>query len=230
MLEKAEKISKIASYIAVPLIIAIIGWIIQDRITNENIKRDYVQLSVSIINDTENDTTSNELRSWAVDLLNTYSPVKFSSEVIAKLKAGDIRLLHEFANEYEIEGGIDISPDNKRIIIGGDDGSVSIYDLGSTKLIRSIKLIDTPIKDVIYDSYYSDGTHVWVASNYKESGHLFYVDFETWENSKMTFHFQAPIIALSRIPNEASFLMRTTTTLFLLNYHDAPFIQKKFIP
>jgi hypothetical protein len=44
-----EKISKIRSLVAIPIVIAAFGWIIQNRLSEQNLSREYVKLSVSIL-------------------------------------------------------------------------------------------------------------------------------------------------------------------------------------
>jgi hypothetical protein len=87
-----ERISKGLSIAAIPIVLAGVGWIIQARLQNQSVSRDYVQLAVSILRDPDKEKVPPELRDWAVDLLNENSPTKFSPEVTKKLKSGETTL------------------------------------------------------------------------------------------------------------------------------------------
>lgn len=89
-MEKIERLSKILSAIAIPVIVAWFGWNIQEKISDKNLSRDYVKIAIDILT-SENDI-DNSLRIWAVDLLNDNTATKMDSEVIKKLKSGEIRL------------------------------------------------------------------------------------------------------------------------------------------
>lgn len=86
--EKAESAAKTFSYIALPLLIALLGWSIQRSISTQDISKDYVALAVSILTLPE-DSVDDDMRIWAVELVNENSPVKFSDEVVFRLKSGE---------------------------------------------------------------------------------------------------------------------------------------------
>jgi hypothetical protein len=90
-----ERISKILSIAAIPIVIAVGGWYIQKQLQNQTVSRDYVQLAVSILKEPDQSKIKPELRSWAVDLLSDNSPTKLKPDVIAKLKSGEILLPSE---------------------------------------------------------------------------------------------------------------------------------------
>ena len=85
-----ERISKALSIAAIPVVLAFVGWIVQRRLQDQTLKRDYVQLAVSILKETDNTKVSPELRDWAVQLLNVYSPIKFGQLVTEKLISGEM--------------------------------------------------------------------------------------------------------------------------------------------
>jgi|SRR6185436_11586428 len=89
---KWESILNVVSIAVIPIVIAVVGWWLQSSLQDQSIKRDYVQLAVSILK--ENDTTKQnmDLRSWAVKLLNENSPVKLDASVQQQLKSGEILL------------------------------------------------------------------------------------------------------------------------------------------
>ena len=89
-MEELERISKILSAIAIPIIIAWFGWNIQEKISDKNLSRDYVKIAIDILR-SENEL-DNPLRIWAVDLLNDNTTTKMDPEVIEKLKSGEVKL------------------------------------------------------------------------------------------------------------------------------------------
>src|SRR5215831_4229757 len=91
-LDTVEKLSRILSIAAIPVVIAIGGWLIQRQLQDQTIRRDYVQLSLSILQNPDPSKVSPEIRNWAVDLLDANSPTKLSPEAIQKLKSGAITL------------------------------------------------------------------------------------------------------------------------------------------
>lgn len=90
-LDTAEKFSRTISIAAIPVVIAVGGWLIQRQLQDQTIRRDYVQLAVSIL---QNDPSKvpQEIREWAVDLLNDNSPTKLNSQAMANLKSGKATL------------------------------------------------------------------------------------------------------------------------------------------
>jgi tetratricopeptide (TPR) repeat protein len=89
-MEKIERLSKVLSAIAIPVIVAWFGWTIQESISDKNLSRDYVKIAIDIL--TSETDIDNSLRVWAVDLLNDNTTTKMDVEVIKKLKSGEIRL------------------------------------------------------------------------------------------------------------------------------------------
>lgn len=81
-----EQRAKIFSLTAIPLVLGVGGWFIQQRLSEQDIQRDYVSLAVSVINDPS--SVRPELLDWAVDLLAENSPTPLPNEVIEKLKTG----------------------------------------------------------------------------------------------------------------------------------------------
>ena len=92
--ELIERISKTLSIVAIPMVLAFGGWIIQQHLQNQTVSRDYVQLAVSILKEPKD--SNQEMRSWAVELLNQNSPTKFTTKVIDQLNSGTTRLPESF--------------------------------------------------------------------------------------------------------------------------------------
>ena len=90
LLTLVETIARVLSLIAVPVVLAVVGWQIQQKIALQSNSKDYVQVAVSILaQKTEVDPA---MRDWAAKLLDTYSPVKFDKKVVSQLKDGSITL------------------------------------------------------------------------------------------------------------------------------------------
>jgi len=94
--EIVERISKTLSMIAIPVVLAFGGWIIQQRLQDQTLNRDYVQLAVSILKEPQDSKMDREMRTWAVQLLNDNSPTKFNSHVVDQLKSGTVQLPDSF--------------------------------------------------------------------------------------------------------------------------------------
>lgn len=91
LLEKFEKLSKIIAAVAVPFLIGVGGWWIQDALSRRDTDQDYVELAISILSKPQNETSS-ELREWATNLLAETSPIEIPPGLKQKLGGGEIRL------------------------------------------------------------------------------------------------------------------------------------------
>lgn len=91
-LDTAERISRMLSIAAIPVVIAIGGWLIQRQLQDQSIRRDYVQLAVSILQNPDPSKVPPEIRDWAVELLNENSPTKLNAEAVSNLKSGKATL------------------------------------------------------------------------------------------------------------------------------------------
>jgi hypothetical protein len=85
--DTAEKISKTVSIAAIPIVLAIGGWLIQKRLQDQTLRRDYVQLAVSILKEPN---SSDNMKNWAVNLLAENSPVPFDQYFQSDLLSGKI--------------------------------------------------------------------------------------------------------------------------------------------
>jgi WD40 repeat protein len=137
-----ERLAKVASIVAIPLVLAVIGWIIQNQLSERNLNRDYVQLAVSILKEPDASKTNPALRDWAVDLLNDNSPTKFGPDVVRQLKSGEVTLpaFGAALRSAALMGGvIAITPDGKQALAGNEEGTIKLWDVSSGKEIRTLK-------------------------------------------------------------------------------------------
>lgn len=94
MTDEKSKLSIVQSYatiaatVAVPILVAIFGYLIQLRISEESTKKDYVSMAISIINSKETPEDS-DLRKWAVSVLDKNSPVPFGDSLRKSLSSGE---------------------------------------------------------------------------------------------------------------------------------------------
>lgn len=122
-------LSQIFSILAIPVVLALVGFWVQRSLQEQQIKRDYVSLAVSLLlpkKEGEKETTP-ELRSWATELLNDSSPVKLSKEQSQSLRRnglslqpGDIIFFRKKPAVYQWE---------RQIIRSTRDGSVEVQTL-----------------------------------------------------------------------------------------------------
>jgi WD40 repeat protein len=134
-----EAVARITSLVAIPVVIAIVGGIIQEGLAKNTVSRDYVQMAVSILT-ADTSKTPPALRSWAVDMLDSNSPVKFSGEVAAELKSGAIGLPGGVAQLLQNErssGGMAVSP-NGKVMAVADGTQVQLWELATGARIRNI--------------------------------------------------------------------------------------------
>jgi WD40 repeat protein len=133
-----EAVARITSLVAIPVVIAIVGAVIQEGLGKNTVSRDYVQMAVSILT-ADASKTPPPLRSWAVDMLDKNSPVKFSDEVAAELKSGAIGLPGGMAQLLQNEhssGGMAVSPDGKLVAVA-DGNQIQISNLTSGVRVRT---------------------------------------------------------------------------------------------
>ena len=91
-----ERLARTLSIVAIPVVLAIGGWVIQQRIQNQAVSRDYVQLAVTILKEPETSKIDPDMRAWAVQLLNDNSPTRFTPKFTEQLKSGETQLPESF--------------------------------------------------------------------------------------------------------------------------------------
>jgi hypothetical protein len=90
-LANLESVAKSLSVVAIPVVLAIGSWYIQNAISSRSVEQAYVELAVSVLTAGEEEVDS-ELRDWAVTLLNSYSAVELQPAVAQRLASGKIGL------------------------------------------------------------------------------------------------------------------------------------------
>ncbi|CAK7026744.1 hypothetical protein [Saezia sanguinis] len=84
-----QAISTIFAAVAIPVIVAFFGYIIQRQLSNDNIRKDYVAMALDIIKG-DAKSQSEEVRAWAVEMLNENSPIPFSGKAQDDLRSNTI--------------------------------------------------------------------------------------------------------------------------------------------
>lgn len=115
-----EQWSKIAAAIAIPVILAIVGYFVQSTVTTRTLalqdsisQREnsaaYVQLAVSILSQKK---SAAPLRKWAAEVMNKQGPVPLDDALVKQLEEGSIKLPraapyynHAYPSNYAAEGG-----------------------------------------------------------------------------------------------------------------------------
>jgi WD domain, G-beta repeat len=146
-----ERTARIASLVAIPVVLAIIGAFIQAALSRSTVSRDYVQLAVSVLT-ADKTKTPPELRSWAVDLLNENSPVRFSKEVADRLKGGEIEFpgsLAAMLSTANGSGGMAVSPDGKSVAIP-QGAEIRVWDLTSGRQLLSLRGHTAPVISIAF--------------------------------------------------------------------------------
>jgi len=88
-LDVTKDLAQILSWVAVPLILAVLGWQIQDALKEKELRRDYVQIAVGILSTKDGDT---DLRAWATEVLQANSPIALGEGVRGRLAVGTASL------------------------------------------------------------------------------------------------------------------------------------------
>src|SRR5215470_2529462 len=119
-LDVALKGAQIVAYISVPIIVALIGQLVTRSIATQNLARDYVGLGLGILKDRRSAENAN-LQDWAVQILQTYSPIPFSAA--AKKELAETRLpspVGRLGQAGERGGGLVVTPDGSKVVSRGD--------------------------------------------------------------------------------------------------------------
>jgi len=86
ILDSLEKIAKIVSLIAVPIVVGVIGYKYQAAERDKSLALEYVKLSIDLVKDKEK--YEPDVQDWAVANLNYYSQVQMTKSLQESLKKG----------------------------------------------------------------------------------------------------------------------------------------------
>ena len=139
--DNIEQGAKVLSLVAIPVVLAIVGWLIQDTLAKRSVGQEYVKLAVSLLTESK-EKADPLLREWAVDLLNTNSPVKFSSATAQRLKAGEVRLPDQISSLLSGGGSgaaLVVAPDARTAVTGHTDGTARVWELATGRLLSHIR-------------------------------------------------------------------------------------------
>jgi len=87
-LDVIERVVKLFSLIALPVVLAIIGFLVEAAVKDKSLDRDYVKIALEILQRPVNQESDSLLRAWAVDLLKESSPVKLPDSLRQALIQG----------------------------------------------------------------------------------------------------------------------------------------------
>ncbi|MEB3231175.1 MAG: hypothetical protein VKJ64_09205 [Leptolyngbyaceae bacterium] len=84
--QKVQILSNLIASILIPTVIAIVGNVVNTSLKDQELKLSYIQLATAILN--EKPTSENQnLRQWAVDIVNYYSVVALPEAAQRELKS-----------------------------------------------------------------------------------------------------------------------------------------------
>jgi len=92
-----ERIVRILAQVAIPVVIVVIGAQINHSVATMDVRLKYVELAVTMLTG-EEDEVDQELRAWAVDVLQAYTPIPLSPETAQRLRMGEI-VLSRYSDE-----------------------------------------------------------------------------------------------------------------------------------
>lgn len=107
--QRAEAILKWVSQAAIPVFVAVMGWVIVTSMEGSKLEAEYVRIAVEILSsaDPDSEYTDEDLamRAWAVRVLNEHSPVQMTQDEQAAFKARGVRLaqkdIEQLIDEWE---------------------------------------------------------------------------------------------------------------------------------
>ncbi len=150
--DQLEKLARILSVAAIPVVLAIVGWFVQNSLSERNVSQEYVKLALSILKEPK-DKVEPSIRAWAADLLDQNSPTKFSPEVLQALKEGQATLPAQLAAIFGTAAGggsVVISPDGHLIATGHEDKTARLWEANSGKAVRILRGHDAGVTSIAF--------------------------------------------------------------------------------
>ena len=99
--EKLRVSATVISAVLIPVVVAIIGYYVNTAIKGDELSLKYVELAVRVLQDAPRDETEN-LRNWAIDVINNYSDVRLSEDAKLELRRGPIPELEPDARNARV--------------------------------------------------------------------------------------------------------------------------------
>ena len=138
-LDIALKWAQIAAYVTVPIIVAVLGHLVSRSIASQNLARDYVNLGLGILREPRRAENPNP-HDWAVQVLQTYSPIPFSAaakqELLEHRLAGPLGRLGQARDRG---GSLVVTPDGSKVVARDDDGTIRVWDLATGKEVARLE-------------------------------------------------------------------------------------------
>ncbi|UUZ72962.1 hypothetical protein LP415_05625 [Polaromonas sp. P1(28)-8] len=104
-LESWKQIAQIISALAIPVVLALIGYFVQRSLADAGLKKDYVQMALGVLKDQPTKENA-QLRQWAIAVLDKNSPVPIPSTLksqLATTKVFDAFFTDGFKFEESVE-------------------------------------------------------------------------------------------------------------------------------
>lgn len=134
-LDEWGKLAGIVSSLATPVVICVAGYLAQRAIQGQAIRKDYVQIAMSILTASPKEIAP-ELRRWAVHIIDRLSPCKLDPKVQAGLEESRMRmppLRPDLAVKVESVAAVLPANANQTVIVTvGNDG------VGQAKGVRLV--------------------------------------------------------------------------------------------
>jgi 5'-nucleotidase (lipoprotein e(P4) family) len=88
-MEHMEPAARTLSLVAIPLVLAVAGYVVQLRLAERNTSAAYLDKAIAVLS---SDKANSTLKPWAVKILEKYSPIPFEDSVVEGFKRGDVLL------------------------------------------------------------------------------------------------------------------------------------------
>jgi hypothetical protein len=138
-LDIALKWAQIIAYVTVPIIVAVLGHLVTRSVATQNLARDYVGLGLGILAGRRSAENAH-LHDWAVQILQTYSPIPFSAD--AKKELMETRLAApggRLGTAGERSAGLLVTPDGSKVVAREDDGTIRIWDVATGRELARLQ-------------------------------------------------------------------------------------------
>jgi hypothetical protein len=101
--DKFEAVAKGLGVVAIPFVIGYAGQLVQRQVADEGLKKDYVQIAVSILNRENPTGQEKDVRRWAVKVLDKLAPVPMTDATKLTLESSSLAVLTDAVNKAELE-------------------------------------------------------------------------------------------------------------------------------